>query len=361
MPIVRIAGVSKAFGATRALDGIDLDIVSGEFLALLGASGCGKTTLLRLIAGFETPDAGRIEIDGRDMTGVPAYDRPVNMMFQSYALFPHMSVEQNVAYGLRGQGLSRAGTAARVAEMLDIAEIGNLARRRPDQLSGGQSQRVALARALARRPRLVLLDEPLAALDRKLRERTQFELVNIRERLGITFVVVTHDQAEAMTMASRVCVMDAGRIVQAGTPERVYETPNSRFVANFLGAANIFEGTVAGRDGDAVVVACPEIPSPVHVIDERPCDPGMPVAVMVRPEKLRTGADAAAAAVNTGRGIVREIAYLGDQSVYHVELPGGQRLRLSRANVRHTESGPISWDDEIDFHWHPGSAVLLDR
>jgi putrescine transport system ATP-binding protein len=358
-PFVSVQGVSKHYGDVVAVNDVDLNVYRGEFFALLGASGCGKTTLLRMLAGLETPTAGRIFIDGVDMAGIPPYRRPVNMMFQSYALFPHMTVAQNVAFGLRQEGVPRRETAVRVAEMLDLVQIGDLARRKPDQLSGGQRQRVALARALVKRPKLVLLDEPLGALDRKLRERTQFELVNIQEKLGMTFVVVTHDQEEAMTMASRICVMNAGMIEQVGTPSEVYEYPNSRFVADFIGTANIFDGVVTASSAGETRVAAPELGAEIVVADGGMAA-GAPVGVMVRPEKLRVlRDDEPVPEFNVGTGVVREIAYLGDISIYHVELPSGQRIQLSRANLLHTAEAPISWDDTVRFHWHPGNGVLL--
>jgi putrescine transport system ATP-binding protein len=283
VPFVRIEGVSKSFGDVPAVDSVDLTIYRGEFFALLGASGCGKTTLLRMLAGFEAPSAGRIFIDGVDMADIPPYRRPVNMMFQSYALFPHMTVGQNVAFGLQQEGIGKAEIAGRVAEMLELVQIGALARRKPDQLSGGQRQRVALARALVKRPKLVLLDEPLGALDRKLRERTQFELVNIQEKLDTTFVIVTHDQEEAMTMATRVCVMNAGRVEQVGTPAEVYEYPNSTFVADFIGTANLFAGVVTDVTGETARIASPELGGDI-LVSGGAVAKGASVSVMVRPE-----------------------------------------------------------------------------
>jgi len=313
--------------------------------------------LLRMLAGFEAPTEGRIFIDGIDMAGIPPYRRPVNMMFQSYALFPHMSVAHNVGFGLRQDGVPRKETADRVAEMLDLVQIGALRNRKPDQLSGGQRQRVALARALIKRPKLVLLDEPLGALDRKLREHTQFELVNIQEKLGITFIMVTHDQEEAMTMASRLCVMDNGQVEQIGTPSEVYEFPNSRFTADFIGTANIFEGVVTAAEGGEVRVACPDLGCEIRTAQSRNAPADAPVAVMVRPEKLRVvDRDPG---FNGARGVVKEIAYLGDISIYHIELPSGLRVQLSRANLIHSAEAPITWEDEVWFHWHPENSVLL--
>ncbi len=358
-PFVRIEGVSKHFGEVAAVAGVDLNIYRGEFFALLGASGCGKTTLLRMLAGFETPSAGRIFIDGVDMADIPPYRRPVNMMFQSYALFPHMTVGQNVAFGLQQDGVGRAEIADRVAEMLDLVQIGALARRKPDQLSGGQRQRVALARALVKRPKLVLLDEPLGALDRKLRERTQFELVNIQEKLGMTFVIVTHDQEEAMTMASRICVMNAGMVEQVGTPAEVYEYPHSRFVADFIGTANLFEGVVTEAGADETRIASPEL-GDIVVGTGGTAAKGATVAVMVRPEKIQViPAGAAPPGFNLAEGTVREIAYLGDVSVYHVELAGGKRVQFTRANLLHTTDAPLTWDDRVRFGWHPNNGILL--
>ncbi|MBI1179992.1 MAG: polyamine ABC transporter ATP-binding protein [Alphaproteobacteria bacterium] len=357
-PYVRIEGLSKSFGDVAAVTGVDLDIFRGEFFALLGASGCGKTTLLRMLAGFEEPSSGKIYIDGVDMAGIPPHRRPVNMMFQSYALFPHMTVAQNVAFGLQQERLPRREVADRVRQMLDLVQIGGLARRKPDQLSGGQRQRVALARSLAKRPKLVLLDEPLGALDRKLREQTQFELVNIQEKLETTFVVVTHDQEEAMTMASRICVMNAGMVEQVGTPHEIYEYPISRFVADFIGDANLFDGVVDATGTGSTRISSADVGD--IVVEGGGAAAGAPVTVMVRPEKIQVLApEAPDPGFNTGEGIVREIAYLGGMSVYHLELPSGKRIQLARANLMHTAETPIGWDDRVRFHWHPANGVPL--
>src|SRR5471030_3180603 len=286
-PIVQIERATKRFGEIMAVDGVDLEIVRGELFALLGGSGCGKTTLLRLLAGFEVPDAGRILIDGQDMTGVPPHLRPVNMMFQSYALFPHMSVSGNIGYGLRREGLAKSEIRKRVGEVLALVKLGGLGDRKPSQLSGGQRQRVALARALVKRPKLLLLDEPLAALDRKLREGTRFELVRLQEELGLTFVVVTHDQEEAMSMATRLAVMNAGRIVQIGTPHDLYEQPASRFVADFIGIANIIDL----KDGRWLVLR----PEKIALSAERPTS-----------EQMTEQAIA---------GTIADIAYEGDRTL----------------------------------------------
>ncbi|MGE0666638.1 MAG: ABC transporter ATP-binding protein [Sphingomonadales bacterium] len=359
-PFVRIEGVSKQFDDVTAVNNVDLEIYRGEFFALLGASGCGKTTLLRMLAGFETPTAGKIWIDGVDMADIPPYRRPVNMMFQSYALFPHMTVGQNVAFGLQQDGVGRKEIADRVGEMLDLVQIGPLARRKPHQLSGGQRQRVALARALVKRPKLVLLDEPLGALDRKLREHTQFELVNIQEKLGMTFVIVTHDQEEAMTMASRICVMNAGMIEQVGTPAEVYEYPNSTFVADFIGTANLFDGIVTEVSADRTRIASPDLGGDILVGASGAVAKGASVSVMVRPEKIQVMPDGSAdPGSNSAEGIVREIAYLGDVSVYHVELLSGKRVQFTRANLLHTADAPLTWDDRVRFQWHPDNGIML--
>jgi putrescine transport system ATP-binding protein len=358
VPYVRLIDLRKSFAGHVAVDGLSLNIYRGEFFALLGPSGCGKTTLLRLLAGFETPDAGRIEIEGVDMAQVPPYRRPVNMMFQSYALFPHMTVEQNIAFGLKQDRVPHAEIATRVAEMLDLVRMAPLARRKPDQLSGGQQQRVALARALVKRPKLLLLDEPLAALDRKLREETQFELINIQEKVGITFVIVTHDQEEAMTVATRMAVMDHGRIRQLGTPSEVYEYPNSRHVAEFIGDVNLFEGQIVEAGRDHVLVAAA---GGARILVDRGVDAaaGATVWIAVRPEKLRITAEPPdGPATNCISGTVYDIGYLGDVSIYHVATALG-RVRATEANRLRLVERPISWDDKVWLSWSPNAGVVL--
>jgi putrescine transport system ATP-binding protein len=356
-PHLLVDRVTKRFGAVAAVDDVSLTVESGEFFALLGPSGCGKTTLLRLLAGFETPDAGRVLIDGVDMTGVPPYARPVNMMFQSYALFPHMSVAQNVGFGLRQEGVAKAVLRERVAAMLDLVQMADLAGRKPSQLSGGQRQRVALARALIKQPKLLLLDEPLAALDRKLREQTQFELVRVQERVGITFIVVTHDQAEAMTMASRIAVMERGRLRQIGTPGEIYEAPVSRFVADFIGAVNLLTGEVReARDG-ALVVASPSVGS------FRVLGPALPTGTVItaalRPEKIALGRAPTPEGDNRHEGVVREIAYLGGLSLYRVELRSGAILRVSLPNTVRLAGPSFARGDRVHLSWPAASAVVL--
>jgi putrescine transport system ATP-binding protein len=350
--ILRIEGVTKRFGATVALDGVDLAIGRGEFFALLGGSGCGKSTLLRCLAGLEQPDAGRILLDGQDMAGVPPYERPVNTMFQSYALFPHMDVARNIAYGLQREGAPKAAIRDRVAEMLALVRMEGFGDRRPHQLSGGQRARVALARALAKRPKLLLLDEPLSALDKGLREATQFELMGIQRRTGTTFVIVTHDQEEAMTMATRLAVMDRGRLRQVGQPAEVYEAPNSRFIAQFLGGANILEG-VAGEGGE---VATPE-PGLV-VRGARPAPGARAAFVALRPERLRISraAEGEGHGENRAVGRLRDIAYLGDAFVHRVVTPGGREIRVSQPALGAAE---LSRDELVAVTWDPASAVIL--
>ncbi len=357
-PHLRLAGLAKRFGALTAVDGVSLDIGRGEFFALLGPSGCGKTTLLRMLAGFEAPDEGRILIDGVDMTDVPPYRRPVNMMFQSYAVFPHMSVRQNIGFGLRQDRLPKAAIRERVAAALDLVQMAGLAERRPHQLSGGQRQRVALARALVKQPKLLLLDEPLAALDRKLREQTQFELMRIQETVGITFIIVTHDQAEAMTMASRVAVMEAGRLRQVGRPSEVYETPNSRFVADFVGAVNLLAGKVRrSRDGGLTIVS-PQIGSfEVAGAPDRP--DGTAAVVALRPEKIAMSRTPPAGAANCRSGTVREIAYLGGVSLYRVEVAAGCLLRVSLANSERRVAAPFERGEPVFLSWAPASGLVL--
>lgn len=357
-PYVRLVGLRKSFDGHVAVDGLSLDIYQGEFFALLGPSGCGKTTLLRLLAGFETPDAGRIEIEGADMASVPPYRRPVNMMFQSYALFPHMTVEQNIAFGLKQDRRPRDEIATRVAEALELVRLAPFARRKPDQLSGGQQQRVALARALVKRPKLLLLDEPLAALDRKLREETQFELIGIQEKVGITFVIVTHDQEEAMTVATRMAVMDHGRIVQLGTPSEVYEYPNSRQVAEFIGDVNLFAGQIAETGRDHAVIAAA---GGCRIYVDRGVDAaiGATVWTAVRPEKLRIATEPPAdTATNCLSGTVFDVGYLGDVSIYHVATVAG-RVRATEANRLRLVERPISWDDKVWLSWSPNAGVVL--
>ncbi len=358
-PYLRIEGVVKRFAPDTppAVDGVSLDITRGEFFALLGPSGCGKTTLLRMLAGFEQPEEGRILIDDVDMAGVPPYARPVNMMFQSYALFPHLSVAQNVGFGLRQDGLPRREIAGRVAAMLDLVKLGRLADRKPHQLSGGERQRVALARALVKEPKLLLLDEPLTALDRKLREETRFELVRIQQRIGITFLMVTHDQEEAMTMASRIAVMSAGRIAQLGTPEAVYESPANRFVADFIGSVNLLTGRIVGSEAGLLLIDSSETGSRFRVRHEA-LAAGTEIALAVRPEKITLSAAPTAEAPNTIAGTVKGVAYRGEASTYQVELGGGKIMRVSLPNAER-RAAPFAVGQPVSLAFDPGAGVVL--
>jgi putrescine transport system ATP-binding protein len=364
--LLRIEGVSKNFGTSRAVDRLSLDIGAGEFFALLGPSGCGKTTLLRMLAGFETPDEGRILLGGRDIAPVLPHERPVNMMFQNYALFPHLNVRDNIAFGLKRAGMPRAAIDARVAEMVALVKLDGMEKRKPDQLSGGQRQRVALARSLARRPKVLLLDEPLAALDKKLRESTQLELMELQRRLGMTFIIVTHDQEEAMTMANRIGVMDAGRLQQVATPRDLYEAPATRWVAEFVGDINLFEGevtsrehhrlTVATRDGGAIVVA--ELRQPVT---------RTAVTVAIRPEKVKLSrrgpaSDAAnSQAINRLEGVVTDVGYLGGSTVYKIKLDSGAVVRSSMANTARMDRDTYSVGQRVVAWFTPDDCMVLEQ
>jgi putrescine transport system ATP-binding protein len=358
-PYISIESVTKSFGNVTALRGISLSIYQGELFSLLGGSGCGKTTLLRLLAGFEKPTSGRIFIDGVDVTDWPPYKRPVNMMFQSYALFPHMTVFQNVAFGLKQERLPSKIIRERVMENLDLVQMSSYAERKPDQLSGGQRQRVALVRSLVKQPKLLLLDEPLGALDKRLREQTQFELVNIQERVGITFVMVTHDQEEAMTMSSRIGVMEDGRIRQIGVPHDVYEFPNSRFVAEFIGSVNILEGVVIEDEPDHVLIESEEAGCHLYVTHSAAVPVGSSVSVAIRPEKIMISSTPPAGNRNCAKGIVREIAYLGDISIYHVELDSGKIVQASLPNLLRLSERDVKWDDEVYLFWRAENGVML--
>jgi len=360
-PQIVIEGVSKTFGAFSAVDSVNLRIYKGEMFALVGASGCGKTTLLRMLAGFANPSAGRILIDEVDMTAVPPYERPVNMMFQSYALFPHMTVEQNVGYGLRRMTLEQSVRTKRIREALDMVQLGSLAKRKPHQLSGGQRQRVALARALIRRPKVLLLDEPLSALDKKLREQTQFELMNIQDQVGITFVFVTHDQDEAMALSTRIAVMNRGRLVQVGIPSEIYEFPQNRFVADFIGTTNLFEGTVSGNEPGHVVVHSAEAGCDLIVDDVGRFGGGQRVWVALRPEKIRLSKDPAAGGVNQIKGMVWELGYLGNRSTYRIKTETGKLVTVFAQNDRRTSEWSIDWSDEVYLSWTANCAVLLQQ
>ena len=357
---VRIEHVTKKFGDFAAVDDVSLDIHQGEIFCLLGGSGSGKTTLLRMLAGFETPTAGRIYIDGQDMSTIPPYERRVNMMFQSYALFPHMTVEKNVAFGLEQEKLGKPEIRERVHEILDIVKMTSFVARKPHQLSGGQRQRVALARALVKRPKLLLLDEPLAALDRKLREHTQFELINIQKRLGVTFIVVTHDQEEAMTLSSRMGVMNHGRIAQVGTPAAIYESPATKFVADFIGSVNMFEGRVL--DEGAGRIQSDELGCVVAVNRNLNCARGATVWTAVRPEKINMSRDASATdgrGENVARGVVKEIAYMGDVSIYLVQIDSGKTVRVTLPNIMRDAEHRITRDETVHLSWHGSSPVVL--
>jgi putrescine transport system ATP-binding protein len=359
-PYVRIDRLTKRFGDFVAVRQVSLEIARGEVFCLLGGSGCGKTTLLRMLAGFETPTEGAIFIDGVDVTQVPPYERPVNMMFQSYALFPHMTVAQNVAFGLRQDGTVRDEIEARVRDMLALVKLGGYEKRKPHQLSGGQRQRVALARALVKRPKLLLLDEPLGALDKKLREHTQFELVNLQEKLGVTFVIVTHDQEEAMTLGTRIGVMRAGEILQVGSPTDIYEFPNSRFVADFIGSVNLTEGTLVEDEPDHVRIDCPQFGGTVYVDHGVSSPPDAQLSVAIRPEKVHLSRERPEQTDNVLTGVVIGIAYLGDATRYLVRLPTGFVLRVTAPNVFRREERLLH-DENVWLHWHASAAVVVTR
>jgi putrescine transport system ATP-binding protein len=360
-PYVRIEKVTKKFGDFIAVDDVSLDIYKKEIFCLLGASGCGKTTLLRILAGFERPTSGRIYIDGVDMTSIPPYDRPVNMMFQSYAVFPHMTVEQNVAFGLKQEGMAKSEIASRVADMLELVKLGQFAKRKPHQLSGGQRQRVALARALVKKPKLLLLDEPLAALDKKLREHTQFELINIQETLGVTFIVVTHDQEEAMTLSSRIGLMNHGEILQVGTPSEMYEYPASRFAAEFIGSVNMFEGKLIEDEPSYVRIGCADLEAPIYVDHGVSSAPGATVWAAIRPEKITIGRERPEQADNWAAATVRDIAYMGDVSIYLLKLASGKVVRVTQPNIHRHADDRITWDEQVYLQWHPESPVVVTK
>jgi len=349
----------KRFDDALAVDEVSLSIRKGEIFALLGSSGCGKSTLLRMLAGFETPTSGRILLAGQDVAPVPPYERPVNMMFQSYALFPHLTVWENVAFGLRREGLPKAEIQQRTDEMLALVQLTPYAKRKPHQLSGGQQQRVALARSLAKRPKLLLLDEPLGALDKKLREQTQFELVNIIEKVGVTCVMVTHDQEEAMTMASRIAIMSRGRVLQVGTPAEIYEHPVNRFVADFIGNVNLFEGSLSVDEADRSAVASGI--GEMHVGHGVPGTLGMPVALAVRPEKIEISKAPPpdSAGPNVFRGKVKEIAYFGAHNTFIVVASNGQRVKITEANTSRHDLSDITWEDDVYFWWSDTAGVVL--
>nr|WP_247742310.1 MULTISPECIES: polyamine ABC transporter ATP-binding protein [Thalassospira] len=362
VPFIRFENVTKKFGDFYAVDDVSLDIYRHELFALLGGSGCGKTTLLRMLAGFEEPTAGKIFIDGVDMAGVPAYERPTNMMFQSYALFPHMTVEQNVAFGLHQDGLPKSEIRTLVSDMLALVQMTKFAKRKPHQLSGGQRQRVALARSLVKKPKVLLLDEPLGALDKKLREQTQFELVNIQEKVGTTFVMVTHDQEEAMTMASRIAVMNEGVIRQLGTPFELYEYPNSRFTANFLGQVNLIEGTLVDDDEKYAVIQSDDAGGEIYIDHAVQGHEGATLWIALRPERLRLLTEQPTdTKYNCLSGKVEEIGYLGGLSTYHVRLDSGFRIKVTEPNSsRHVEPR-YTWEDRVWVTWEAGAASVLNQ
>ncbi|MBG1230773.1 ABC transporter ATP-binding protein [Aestuariivirga litoralis] len=358
---ISIRSVTKKFADFAAVNDVSLDIGKGELFALLGGSGCGKTTLLRMLAGFEAPTAGQIFIDGQDMAGVPPYERPVNMMFQSYALFPHMSVEKNVGYGLKHEKMTAAQRKDRVKEMLDLVKLTHLAGRKPHQLSGGQRQRVALARSLARQPKLLLLDEPLGALDKKLREHTQFEIANIQYKTGVTFVVVTHDQEEAMTLASRIAVMDRGIVRQIGTPTDVHEFPNSKFVASFIGSANMFEAEVTAADGGVTEVSVPQLGTKLSAATSQGWKQGEKIACAFRPEKVLLSREQVSGAANTIKGVVQDFGYFGKDSLYRIKLASGAVVSVNTVNAqrRGEKENVATWEDEVFLTLDPRSVMLF--
>jgi putrescine transport system ATP-binding protein len=358
-PYLVIENISKSFGKTVAVKNLSLSIYKGELFSLLGGSGCGKSTLLRILAGLERPSSGKILIEGTDVTDWPAYKRPVNMMFQSYALFPHMTVIQNITFGLKQEKLSKKEIQERVDEVLDLVKMRSFQDRKPDQLSGGQSQRVALARSLVKRPKVLLLDEPLGALDKKLREQTQFELVNIQERVGITFVMVTHDQEEAMTMSTRLGIMEEGQIRQIGAPHEIYEFPHSRFVAEFIGSINTFEGVVIEDEKDHVLIESADAGCMLYVTQSASMPIGSHVTVAIRPEKMMISTAPYSGNRNCTKGIVKEIAYLGDMSIYYVQLQSGKIVQSALPNLLRLSERDVKWDDEVNIFWRAENGVVL--
>ncbi|WP_394077989.1 ABC transporter ATP-binding protein [Xanthobacter aminoxidans] len=361
-PLIRFENVVKRFGDFTAVNNVSLDIYEREFFALLGPSGCGKTTLMRMLAGFEEPTSGRLTLAGEDLAGVPPYRRPVNMMFQSYALFPHMNVADNIAFGLKQDKMPKADIDARVAEMLELVKLEQFAKRKPHQLSGGQRQRVALARSLAKRPKVLLLDEPLGALDKKLREETQFELMDLQMSLGMTFLIVTHDQEEAMTVADRIAVMNHGVLVQVAPPAEIYEQPATRYIADFIGEVNLIESTVTACEGETTRLTSEVTPSPLTVAHPCEAGPGGKACIAIRPEKLRISLDPPPEGTeNVFAGEIWDIGYLGDLSIYHVELACGQRLKVSQPNLSRRVARPISWEDRVWVTFDPDAGVLLTR
>jgi putrescine transport system ATP-binding protein len=359
-PLIEFRGVTKRFGSFTAVDGLDLKIYEREFFALLGPSGCGKTTLMRMLAGFEEVTEGQILLEGRDLAGVPPNRRPVNMMFQSYALFPHLSVWDNIAFGLRRDRLPRDVIAERVEEMLKLVQLTRFARRKPHQISGGQKQRVALARALAKAPKLLLLDEPLGALDKKLRQETQFELMGIQEKTGTTFVIVTHDQEEAMTVASRVAVMKDGRLEQVDTPDRIYEFPANAYVADFIGEINLIEGRLAAVEGETARLHWAEGQTPLGGLAPKPAPAaGEKVTLAIRPEKVRISSERPAGAANAVRGRIEDIAYLGNISTYHVVLSTGHVLRAQTVNTDRFHAREHTWGEDVWLSWSDSAGLVL--
>ncbi|RQH07971.1 ABC transporter ATP-binding protein [Paraburkholderia dinghuensis] len=356
---VQVVDVVKKFGETTAVKNVNLAVRKGELFALLGSSGCGKSTLLRMLAGLESITSGKILIDGEDLATLPPYRRPVNMMFQSYALFPHMTVESNVGFGLRQEGVKKGELQDRVAAALELVQMSRYAKRKPHQLSGGQQQRVALARSLVKRPKLLLLDEPMSALDKQIRQRTQIELVNILEKVGVTCIMVTHDQEEAMTMAGRLAVMSEGEIVQLGTPNQVYEYPNSRFSAEFIGSTNLFAGNVVEDEPDHVYVESPELPVRLYVNHGITGPLGMPVTISVRPERIALTRKPPEGTYNWGRGVVMNVAYMGGYSLYHVKLDSGKTVVANVSSLAISEIESPAFGDEVYVRWSASAGVVL--